>query len=67
MAGLFQDDQGNTSSLRWVWVLTMLTILGVWAYISVVNKGIAHMSTGDVAWIGILMAGKAGQKHLEKK
>ena len=67
MAAMFQDDSGNTSSMRIMWVVIWLVILFTWSYVSIDNKALANLSPGDAMGVAFLMAGKVGQKHIETK
>lgn len=64
-AKILQDDQGNASSMRFVWVAAVLTILGVWAYISISTRVFQNFTLGDAGWFATLFAGKVGQKYVE--
>ena len=64
-AKLIQDDNGNTSSMRLVWMLAVVTILGVWAFISVTTATFQNFTLGDAGWFATLFAGKVGQKYVE--
>jgi len=66
MAAMFQDDSGNTSSMRIMWIVIWLVILFTWSYVSIHNNALANLSPGDAMGVAFLMAGKVGQKHIEK-
>ncbi len=67
MSKLLQDNDGNTSSMRIVWVISVLTIIGVWAVVSLKNNQMQSFSVGDAVFIGMLFSGKVGQKYIESR
>ncbi len=64
---IFKDHDGKVSSTRLVYMITILTIMAVWAYTSIIQGEMQSFSTGDALWIGTLVAGKSVGKHIEKK
>lgn len=64
-ANFLQDNQGNSSSMRLVWTISTLVIVGVWAYCSIISGVMQSFSSGDALWIASLFAGKVGQKYVE--
>lgn len=67
MAKVFQDDSGNTSSMRIVWAVCVLTVMGVWAYICISTDKLWSFQIGDATLMAFLFGGKIGQKYLEKR
>jgi len=63
---MFRDHQGNISSMRVTWTITVLTLVFVWAYVSVTTKHLQAFTMGDAAWFGALFAGKVGQSYVER-
>lgn len=65
--GMFQDEKGNQSSMRFVWSVCVLTIFFVWAWMCIKNNQLYSFEIGDATLIGMLFGGKIGQKYLETK
>lgn len=65
MAGVFEDNDGNSSSMRIVWTVAVLTIIFVWAYISIKTLTFQNFTLGDAGWFLALFSGKVGQKYVE--
>jgi len=66
MWDMFKDGEGNVSSMRIVWTIVVLTLVFVWAYISLSTKTLQSFTTGDAAWFAALFAGKVGQSYVER-
>jgi len=66
-AKLIEDDKGNRSSMRAIWAICTLTIVGVWAIISISQQELQSFSTGDAILMASLFGGKVAQKYVEKK
>jgi preprotein translocase subunit SecY len=64
-AALLQDDDGNTSSMRLAFLITVITALITWAAISYATKSMPEIPASMLALIGMLLAGKVTQKHIE--
>ena len=62
----FQDDIGDTSILRIVWAICVLTVFFVWAWTSIKSGHIVSFEIGDATLIAFLFGGKVGQKYIEK-
>ena len=62
-----QDDHGNSSTMRAVWVMGVLIILGTWAFICISTGTLQHFTTGDAVFFGMLIGGKVAQKYVEGK
>jgi len=66
MFDMFKDTDGNTSSMRIVWTVSVLTLVFTWAYISISTKHLQAFTMGDAAWFAALFAGKVGQAYVER-
>ena len=64
---LFEDDKGNSSSMRVVWALCVLMVFGVWSYICIQKGELISFQVGDATLIAFLFGGKLGQKYIELK
>lgn len=67
MSSIFNDYEGNASSMNLVWILSIITILSVWIFITIVTGVLAPVLTGDALWISTLFGGKVLQGFFEKK
>lgn len=67
LSGLFQDDNGGGSSTRLVFVLGSLTIIFVWAWLSVKQGAIVSMGLKDLGILLTVVGAKLGGKALEVK
>ena len=65
MREFFEDDKGNKSSLRLLFFITWIAIVGVWVSISMHNWKIASLSTGDAMGVFVIHAAKVAQKYVE--
>ncbi len=64
---MIQDDAGNTSSMRIIVLVIVLTVLFNWTYYNIANHQFTPLNFGEMAaMIGALMA-KAIQKGNEEK
>ena len=61
-----QDDNGNQSTMRAVWILAVVLILGTWSYVCISTGKLHNFQVGDAVFFGMLIAGKVGQKYLER-
>lgn len=62
---LLQDDDGNTSSMRLAFLITVVTTLITWTAISYATKSMPEIPASMLGLIGMLLAGKVTQKHIE--
>lgn len=62
----FQDNKGNTSSMRIVWAICVLTVFFVWAWTCITSSQIISFEIGDATLIAFLFGGKIGQKYIEE-
>lgn len=61
----FNDPRGKSSSTRIAWFISVLIVMGVWAYASIVNKTFMHFTSGDAMWMATLFGLKVGQSYVE--
>jgi len=66
MANLLQDDEGNESSMRILFVFIMTVATIVWAYISLKNGHIEPLNEGHGLVVLAMFGGKATQKFAER-
>ena len=66
-SGTFEDDNGGGSSTRLVFVAGALTIIGVWAWLSVKANMMIPVTAKDLGILLVLILGKLGGKALEVK
>lgn len=64
---IFQDHEGNLSSTRIVWAISVLLIVITWSYVCIKNGQLHSFTTGDALWIATLFGGKVGQSFVERK
>jgi len=64
---LFEDNEGNLSSMRVVWTISVLTIVFTWTYISISSGTLQNFTTGDAAWFAALFGGKVAQTYVERQ
>ena len=62
-----QDDDGNQSTMRLVWAVSVLVIIGTWSYVSISGGQLQNFQLGDAMFIGVLFGGKVAQKYMEGK
>ena len=67
MTRAFQDDRGNSSSMRIIWAICVLTVMFTWSYVSIKAGTLFSFEIGDAVFMGFLFGGKVGQKYLEGK
>lgn len=64
-AGMSQDDEGNTSSMRIATLFGIASIMGVWVITCLRLEAFIDIPEG-VCWaLGIFIFGKASQKGVE--
>ena len=63
---MFEDNEGNTSSMRIVWVFTVILIVCTWSALSFKNGTMQSFSMGDAAWFAALFGGKVAQTYVER-
>ncbi len=61
----FNDPTGKSSSTRIAWFISVLIIMGVWGYTSIINKTFTHFTSGDAIWMATLFGLKVGQSYVE--
>jgi len=67
MSGIFEDGEGNGSSMNLVWFLSLITIVGTWILLSILTGTLQHVTGGDALWFTSLFSGKIVQNFYEKK
>ena len=67
MSKSFQDDKGNTSIMRIVWAISVLTIMFTWSAVCFMKGDLISFQIGDATLVAFLFGGKVGQKYLEGK
>jgi hypothetical protein len=67
MNNLFEDSDGNASSMNLVWFLSLLTIVGMWIFLSILTGQLQHVTGGDALWFTSLFSGKLVQNFYENK
>ena len=63
----FEDENNVPSSMRVVYIISIFTIIGTWAYISICARQLLAFDPTQVSVIAILLGAKIGQKHFEVK
>ena len=66
LSRIFEDTEGNLSSMRVVWSISVLTIVFTWTYISLSSGTLQNFTTGDAAWFAALFGGKVAQSYVER-
>jgi hypothetical protein len=64
---MFEDNEGNTSSMNLVWFLSLITIVGTWIILSIKTGNLQHVTGGDALWFTSLFSGKLVQNFYENK
>ena len=64
---IFDDSEGNASSMNFVWLLSLITIIGVWIFLSIKTGVLQHVTGGDALWFTSLFSGKLVQNFYENK
>ena len=67
MNSLFEDSEGNASSMNLVWFFSLLTIVGMWIFLSILTGQLQHVTGGDALWFTSLFSGKLIQNFYENK
>ena len=67
MSGIFEDSEGNGSSMNLVWFLSLITIVGTWIFLSIKTGTLQHVTGGDALWFTSLFSGKIIQNFYENK
>jgi len=67
MGSLFEDSEGNASSMNLVWFLSLITIVGTWIFLSLKTGTLQHVTGGDALWFTSLFSGKIVQNFYENK
>jgi hypothetical protein len=67
MSSLFEDGEGNASSMNLVWFLALLIIVGMWILLSLLTGELQHVTGGDALWFTSLFTGKIVQNFYESK
>jgi len=64
---MFTGDDGNVSTMRVMFTLVLVVVIGVWAVLSIKNGQFVHFTAEDLGFLGILFGGKLFQKGFENK
>lgn len=67
MVELFGDKNGNISSMNFVWLISIVTIIGMWIAISFRLNSLQHVTGGDALWFATLFSGKVLQNFFERR
>lgn len=67
MLAIFNDENGNVSSMNFVWIISLITIIGTWIALSIKLHGLQHVTPGDALWFATLFSGKVLQNFFETK
>ena len=67
MVTIFNDETGNVSSMNFVWVVSLITIIGTWIALSIKLHDLQHVTGGDALWFATLFSGKVLQNFFEAK
>lgn len=63
---LLEDHEGNTSSFRLVWAISVLLIVGSWAWVGISTGALQPWPMDGVTTIGLIM-GPAAKTFAERK
>ena len=61
----FQDAEGLFSANRLVFITFNFVLMGIWAFVCIVNKTIVPLDQSIISLVAILMAGKVTQSLSE--
>ena len=64
---IFKDGEGNISSMNLVWIISIITMMGMWIFLSLKSGTLQHLTAGDALWFTTLFSGKVLQGFYEKK
>jgi len=64
---IFNDFEENTSSMNFVWSVSIIVIVSVWIILSIMAGELQHVSGGDALWFSSLFGGKVLQSFFELK
>jgi uncharacterized membrane protein YfcA len=65
--GIFQEENGKYSLIRASIAFYLVTVIGIWAYVSIL-KGALQPLSAELVWaLGALLTAKTGQKFVETK
>jgi len=64
---LFGDKNGNISSMNFVWLISIVTIIGMWIALSFRLGTLQHVTGGDALWFATLFSGKVLQNFFERR
>lgn len=67
MVELFGDENGSISSMNFVWLISIITIIGMWITMSIKLNELQHVTGGDALWFATLFSGKVLQNFFERK
>lgn len=67
MTEIFNDSEGSASSMNFVWLLSLITIIGTWILLSLKTGTLQHVTGGDALWFTSLFAGKIVQNFYESR
>ena len=62
---IFKERTGEWSGMRFICVLGIATIIGVWAFISIITMKVQDIPVGVVAVAIAFITGKVVQKQME--
>lgn len=62
---LFSDDKGNISSMRFLSIFTVMTVLITWSVLSIKNNQIISFDYKDLGVLLAAFGGKSLQKFIE--
>ena len=64
---MFNDPDGKTSMTRFLYFAVVMTVMGVWAYISVVANAMVTLDPGLIGVILVLAGQKTSQSFAENR
>ena len=66
IAQFFNDDTGQLSSMRLIFILWGVGVFGVWGAVSIMTKTLSAIPIGAVEIMGMCLASKVVQSFAEK-
>ncbi len=64
---MFEDENNIPSCMRFVYTVTIFTIIFTWMYISISTYKLLAFDPTQVSILAIAFGAKIGQKHFETK
>lgn len=64
---MLEDENGGTSTMRVVVMIGILTILFVWAFLSIKNNTLYSFEAKDIGLLATFLGSKVLQKGIESK